>query len=224
LALINIKDTRLEIANLISVLKLASKPNKQYKDIDIFSSNILVEYEETQKKINSIKIQMNAIMNTMDQLIDNSEYLSDSLVRLLYPNQFSLTLIHKIQNDIPYIKGRVYWNNKQREVQIGTIQNVLNQLKHCIDKKLLNPINGLTNKNINWAYIKSNQDVEKGIQFLGKLKFKQYILKHFTFPPNINLHKLESLQTDYENIESEISPILNCNEDNWYSNWRDNNL
>jgi len=224
LALINIKETRLEIAKLIGVLKHASSPNKHYKDIDIFSSNILLEYEETHKKINSVKVQMNVIMNTMDQLIDNSEYLSDSLIRLLFPNQFSLTLIYKIQNDIPYIKGRVYWNNKQREVQIGTIQNVLNQLSHCIDQKLLNPINGLTKKNINWAYIKSNPDVEEGIQFLGKLKFKQYILKHFTCPPNINLHKLESVQTDYENIESERSPILNCNEDNWYAHWRDNNL
>ena len=59
---------------------------------------------------------------------------------------------------------------KQREVQIGSIENVISQIL-LIDDEIIPPIKGLKKKDINWEYIKSNAALESTIKYIGKIKF-----------------------------------------------------
>lgn len=148
------------------------------------------------------------------------------MIKLLFPHEFSLTLIYKAQGNIPYIKGRVYWDNKQREVQIGSIPNVISQIKKLCKDGLIPPIKGLGKKDIQWDYIKSTPEIESAIKYIGKIKFKQYVLKYFEFP--LEERKLH----DRPKIKAfdKISPIIvETTTDSkkisfdWYKNWRDLN-
>ena len=63
------------------------------------------EQEKINKNILSLKLQL-------EENLATSDYYNDALIRLLIPHEFSLTLVYKAQSNIPYIKGRVYWDNK----------------------------------------------------------------------------------------------------------------
>ncbi len=180
------------------------------------------EQEKINKNILSLKLQL-------EENLATSDYYNDALIRLLIPHEFSLTLVYKAQSNIPYIKGRVYWDNKQREVQIGSIKNVISQIKGLCNDGLIPPIKGIEKKNIQWDYIKSNPEIESAVKYVGKIKFKQYLLKHFQFP-NGKSRSAQLLQTDFitnkgDKISKDEDSTQNFMEPkDWYSIWRKDNL
>jgi hypothetical protein len=184
--------------------------------------NTISEQNEIDDKIRNLQLRL-------EENNANNDYYKDALTRLLIPQEFSLTLVYKAQNSIPYIKGRVYWDNKQREVQIGSIKNVITQIKGLCKDKLIPPIEGLDRKNIDWDYIKSNPGLESSIKYLGKIKFKQYLIKHFQFP-KAKSHSVQVLQADFigsknktEEKNQDTAKSLLKSKD-WYSVWRRDNL
>ncbi|MDB3868786.1 hypothetical protein N9263_01835 [Candidatus Marinimicrobia bacterium] len=180
------------------------------------------EQNEINEKIRNLELSLHK--NNAD-----FDYYKDALVRLLLPQEFSLTLVYKSQNNIPYIKGRVYWDNKQREVQIGSIKNVVSQIKGLCRDKLIPPVRNIDKQNIDWDHIKSNPELESAIKYLGKIKFKQYLLKHFEFPKSKS-HTVQVLQAEFTESNNEIDKknqvptksLLKSKD--WYSLWRRDNL
>lgn len=185
--------------------------------------NTIAEQNEIIDKIRRLQLRL-------EENSTNSDYYKDALIRLLIPQEFSLTLVYKAQNNIPYIKGRVYWDNKQREVQIGSIKNVITQIKGLCRDKYLPPIEGLDRKNIDWNYIKSNPELETSIKYVGKIKFKQYLLKHFQFP-KAKSQSVQVLQADFVTSKNKTEEKKQDNakksllrSKDWYSVWRRDNL
>ena len=182
----------------------------------------IVEQEKINNNILSLKLQLKENITT-------SDYYKDALIRLLIPHEFSLTLVYKAQSNIPYIKGRVYWDNKQREVQIGSIENVISQIKGLCKDGLIPPIKWIEKKNIQWDDIKSSKEIESAVKYVGKIKFKQYLLKYFQFPKGKS-RSAQLLQTDFisnkddKKSKDEDSTQNFMEPNDWYSIWRKDNL
>ena len=177
-----------------------------------------------QEQINDAILSMQHSLDVNNRFLD---YYKEALIRLILPQKFSLTLVYKMQNNIPYIKGRVYWDNKQREVQIGSVINVISQIKSLCKNGLMEPIKGLRKINIQWEDIKSNKELEYAVKYLGKIKFRQYLAKHFKFHAK-NPNSAKQLQADFinddgkSNTEDNIQNLMNPKD--WYSLWRKDNL
>ena len=182
----------------------------------------ITEQEKINDNILSLKLKL-------EENITTSGYYKDALIRLLIPHQFSLTLVYKAQSNIPYIKGRVYWDNKQREVQIGSISNVISQIKGLCKDGLIPPIKGIEKKNIQWDYIKSSPEIESAVKYVGKIKFKQYLLKYFQFPMGKS-RSAQLLQADFikskddKKLKDDKSTQSLMESKDWYSIWRKDNL
>jgi len=180
------------------------------------------EREQINEKILSLTIKL-------EQVSGDSRYYEDALIKLLIPKDFSLTLVYKNQRNIPYIKGRIYWDNKQREVQIGSIPNVISQINYRCKNGLIPPVKGLGKKNITWEDIRGNPEIESAVKYIGKIKFRQYLLKHFKFPkksdPSDHLFQVDSTNTKGAGTTNADEYPQNSLESNdWYSLWRRDNL
>ena len=209
---------------------LCLSPNKsQLGEIESLSLQIHKNYLTAISEQEKIGKNILSLESKLEESIANLEYYKDALIRLLIPHEFNLTLVYKIQANIPYIKGRVYWDNKQREVQIGTIENVISKIKELSKKGLIPPIKGIEQKNMEWAYIKTCPEIESAVKYLGKIKFKQYLLKHFHFPKSKS-HSPQLMRSDFNNIKDEEklndgeSPHNLIGSKDWYSLWRKDNL
>jgi len=190
-------------------------------------------------KINAKIVKMHAEKKEYDELLNN---YTDTLTRLLCPNNFSLTLVYKLHNNIPYIKGRVYWDNKQREVQIGSIPATVDKIIQLNKEGVISRIDDI-NENISWKDIKSNNKIKDAIKYIGKIKFKQYLLKNITFSEkNVNFKTKQlkdKLSFDFDSgknlaFKANDSSIKNSPSSkekvspkkisfNWYKEWRNNN-
>ena len=210
-------------------LKLQSSKTSQLIQIEPLSLQIHENYLTSIAEQEKINDSILSLQEKLEENVRNSLYYKDALIRLLIPQEFSLTLVYKSQSNIPYIKGRVYWDNKQREVQIGSINNVIAQIKCLCNVMLLPSVKGIKKKNITWEDIKANPEIESAVQYLGKIKFKQYLLKHFKFPKEKS-HSGQLLQADYISSKEENKLDTDGNTQNliesndWYSLWRKNNL
>ncbi len=227
-----IKDTK-HLKQLIAQAKSESNHQSsnasQLLQIESLSLQIHEKYLASTIKQEKINDSILSLQLQLEENISISNYYKDALIRLLIPQKFSLTLVYKAQGNIPYIKGRVYWDNKQREVQIGSIANVMTQIKYLCEDGLMPHIKGIEKKTIDWDNIKANPKIESAVQYIGKIKFRQYLLKHFNFPKEKS-HSAQLLQGDF---------IINKDEDksdtdehtqnlmeskDWYSIWRKDNL
>ncbi|MBC8312562.1 MAG: hypothetical protein H8E72_09670 [Candidatus Marinimicrobia bacterium] len=227
-----IKDTK-HLKKLITQAKSESNrisSNKsQILQIESLSLQIHEKYLTSVSEQIQLENKISSLQLKLEENSTASDYYKDALIRLLIPQDFSLTLVYKAQGNIPYIKGRVYWDNKQREVQIGSIVNVISQIKQLCKDGLIPPIKGLEKKKIKWDYIKLNPEIESAVKYVGKIKFKQYLLKHFKFPKEKS-RSAQLLQGDFTPPENEEKVVdLQKNENlldskDWYTVWRKDNL
>ena len=225
----NSKDLKQLITQAKSESNRLPSNKSQLLHFESFSLQIHENYLATLAEQERINDNISSLKLKLEESIATSGYYKDALIRLLIPHEFSLTLVYKEQNNIPYIKGRVYWDNKQREVQIGSIQNVISQIKGLCKDGLMPPIKGLEKKNISWDYIKSIPEIESAVKYVGKIKFKQYLLKHFQFPKgksrSAQLLQADFINSNYDKKIKEEDPSQNLGESNdWYSIWRKDNL
>ena len=227
-----IKDTK-HLKQLITQAKSESNHQSSNKSqllqIESLSLQIHENYLTSISEQEKINDSILSLQLQLEENISTSDYYKDALIRLLIPQKFSLTLIYKAQGNIPYIKGRVYWDNKQREVQIGSIANVMTQIK-CLCKDGLMPhIKEIEKKNIEWEDIKAIPKIESAVQYVGKIKFRQYLLKHFKFPKEKS-RSAQLLQGDFIISKDEDKPNTDEYTQNlmeskdWYSIWRKDNL
>ena len=62
---------------------------------------------------------------------------SESVQKSFYPSTNKISLLYKKQSEFYYVKARFYWGGKQREVQVGSIPNVIDIINSMVQNKLL---------------------------------------------------------------------------------------
>ena len=168
--------------------------------------------------------------NKINSLIKKN---SESLQKSFYPSTNKISLLHKKQGEFYYLKARFYWGGKQREVQVGSIPNVITIINSMIVNQLFTGIKIIKVKNLTWKQINKRTSLLDVIKEIASLKAQEYILRR------LMQNKLNIMDELDKNVSFDIGEIshstikqepLNEEEDKsiegveWYKKWRRDNL
>ena len=141
--------------------------------------------------------------------------------------QVSISL--KKQQSNQYIKGRFWWEGKQRDVQIGSEKTIMSILCTLRDNKLIYRVKVKRDQKFNWKYFQKDKKIADAVQMVGRIKAAGYILNKL-----IKEESLDPLKTGSEKpmisdekkrpvTASAIVETENMNID-WYDGWKNKNF
>ena len=163
----------------------------------------------------------------------------ESINKTFHPSKKNISLLFKKQRESSYIKARLYWGGRQREVQVGSIAIVLKMINNMISKGILSDLIKIRAKKITWKQIKQKPELIEAIKTIAAFKFQEYIIRQLLAG---KINKIDSNIQDGKRVEKsllveeEIEKIHSEHESadtshnapvekvNWYIQWRRNNL
>ena len=163
----------------------------------------------------------------------------ESINKTFHPSKKNISLLFKKQGESSYIKARLYWGGRQREVQVGSIAIVLKMINNMISKGILSDLIKIRAKKITWKQIKQKPELIEAIKTIAAFKFQEYIIRQLLAG---KINKIDSNIQDGKRVEKsllveeEIEKIHSEHESadtshnapvekvNWYIQWRRNNL
>ena len=165
------------------------------------------DLKQTENKIKRIREHLNYIVNS--------------------DKQVSISL--KKQQSNQYIKGRFWWEGKQRDVQIGSEKTIMSILCTLRDNKLIYRVKVKRDQKFNWKYFQKDKKIADAVQMVGRIKAAGYILNKL-----IKEESLDPLKTGPEKpmisdekkrpvTASAIVETENMNID-WYDGWKNKNF
>ena len=165
------------------------------------------DLKQTENEIKRIRERLNYIVNS--------------------DKQVSISL--KKQQSNQYIKGRFWWEGKQRDVQIGSEKTIISILDTLRENKLIYRVKVKRDQKFNWKYFQKDKKIADAVQMIGRIKAAGYILNKL-----IKEESLDPLKTGTEKpmisdekertvTASTIVETENMNID-WYDGWKNKNF
>jgi len=188
--------------------------------------------EKHQENIKSHKLQINELKY---QLRRNSE----TLQKAFHPTTDNISLLYKKLGNAYYIKARLYWNGKQREVQIGSVSIIIDMINNMISRGILLDLKTVKTEKLTWNIIKNKPRLVEAIKEIASLKFQEYIIRQLLASKvkkqdlnicNIDeINQSQSVKEDrekasVENTKAEFDENLQDGKVDWYVQWRRDNL
>ena len=150
-----------------------------------------------------------------------------------YPSTNKISLLYKKQGEYFYVKARFYWGGKQREVQVGSITNVIEIINTMIVNKLLPGVKIIKVKKLTWEQINKRPILINAIKEIASLKAQEYILRRLIHDKlNIMDEMDENIRLDTEEnsyLVTKHDPVYEEEDESeegieWYKKWRRDNL
>ena len=159
--------------------------------------------------------------------------------KTFHPTKKNISLLFKKQRESSYIKARLYWGGRQREVQVGSIAIVLKMINNMISKGILPNLIKIRAKKLTWKQIKQKPELIEAIKTIAAFKFQEYIIRQLLagkinkIDSNIQNGKrveksrpvkeeIEKVHSEHERADtSQNAPVEKVD---WYIQWRRNNL
>jgi len=165
------------------------------------------DLKQTENEIKRIRERLNYIVNS--------------------DKQVSISL--KKQQSNQYIKGRFWWEGKQRDVQIGSEKTIISILDTLKENKLIDRVKVKRGQKFKWKYFQKDKKIADAVQMVGRIKAAGYILNKL-----IKEGSLDPLKTGSEKpmvpdkkkrpvTASTIVETENMNID-WYDGWKNKNF
>ena len=163
----------------------------------------------------------------------------ESINKTFHPSKKNISLLFKKQGESSYIKARLYWGGRQREVQVGSIAIVLKMINNMISKGILSDLIKIRAKKITWKQIKQKPELIEAIKTIAAFKFQEYIIRQLLagkinkIDSNIQngkrVEKSRPVEEEIEKVHSEheradTSHNAPVEKVDWYIQWRRNNL
>ena len=163
----------------------------------------------------------------------------ESINKTFHPSKKNISLLFKKQGESSYIKARLYWGGRQREVQVGSIAIVIEMINKMISKGILSDLKTIRAKKLTWKQIQQKPELIETIKAIASFKFQEYIIRQLLAG---KINKIDSNIQDGKRveksllIEEEIEKIHSEHESadtshnapvekvDWYIQWRRNNL
>ena len=163
----------------------------------------------------------------------------ESINKTFHPSKKNISLLFKKQGESSYIKARLYWGGRQREVQVGSIAIVIEMINKMISKGILSDLKTIRAKKLTWKQIKQKPELIEAIKTIASFKFQEYIIRQLLAG---KINKIDSNIQDGEGVEKSrpveetIEKVYSENESadasqnapvekvDWYIQWRRNNL
>ena len=191
------------------------------------------------KKLKKEKVKNKNILNKKNKLIKDiqndikkikikDKYLSKTIEILNSETIKSVSYIHKKESTNKYIKARFYWNKKQREIQIGSIEKVLSMIKkRPMENSKFKSID-LT-QSLSWDSFSKDKYILEFLDIIATRKIKRYIaakLDHIIHKETDLIELSNIIPTMNKNLSDNPTKKTDSNKSfnkDWYSSWRNNN-
>ena len=166
---------------------------------------------------NDLKQTENEIKRTRERLnhIVNSD------------KQVSISL--KKQQSNQYIKGRFWWEGKQRDVQIGSEKTIMSILDTLRENKLIDRVKVKRGQEFNWKHFHKDKKIAEAVQMIARIKAAGYILNKIIKEESLarlkngpEKHKIPA-EKKHPVSASTIVETENLNID-WYDGWKNENF
>ena len=129
----------------------------------------------------------------------------------------------KKQKSKQYIKGRFWWEGKQRDVQIGSEKSVLSFIKVLEKNKVINKLKLGKEHDLDWTTIQDNKHVLEAIQKIGGIKAAGYILNKVK--ESNSKPKKETEKINKQDSPSSVTSIKKEKKElDWYESWKNENF
>ena len=163
----------------------------------------------------------------------------ESINKTFHPSKKNISLLFKKQGESSYIKARLYWGGRQREVQVGSIAIVLKMINNMISKGILSDLIKIRAKKLTWGQINKKPELIEAIKTIAAFKFQEYIIRQLLagkinkIDSNIQngerVEKSRPVEEEIEKVHSEheradTSQNAPVEKVDWYIQWRRNNL
>ena len=163
----------------------------------------------------------------------------ESINKTFHPSKKNISLLFKKQGESSYIKARLYWGGRQREVQVGSIAIVLKMINNMISKGIFPDLKTIRAKKLTWKQIKQKPELIEAIKTIAAFKFQEYIIRQLLagkinkIDSNIQngkrVEKSRPVEEEIEKVHSEheradTSQNAPVEKVDWYIQWRRNNL
>ena len=193
----------------------------------------LEKFKQNQKIQGNLSKEKKSVKSSLDQikkLKSELQYCEESLQKAFYPSAKNIALLYKNIGNHYYIKARIYWQGKQREVQVGSINIVLDIIQKMLDQGYLQDISAPKSDNMTWDQFKNKASLIDATKQIAALKFQEYIIRKLLTE---DIDKIEPRVKDNSNdekLETALPVGKNQNEVSknkkyeWYAKWRRNNL
>ena len=164
------------------------------------------------------------LKRTEDEIKRTKERL-DIIIR----NDKHVSISLKKQKKKQYVKGRFWWEGKQRDVQIGSEKTIITLLKNLKKNQL---IRGLTLKhgiNLSWKFIQTDQELTDAVRTIGGIKVTGYILNKVKKEGSYTMNSPKE-DENYDHIEKNVlihsRPMKKekSMEMDWYEEWKNENF
>ncbi len=172
--------------------------------------------------------QKTKVDNDLKKTEDEIKRTTARLKNIIHDDKH-VSISMKKQKSKRYIKGRFWWEGKQRDVQIGSEKTILSLLNNLKKYKVIKGLKINNGKKMNWQFIQEDKKLNEAVQTIGKIKATGYILKKVNGEDI--LYKQSSLVEDNKNNKKKIAinplPIIETNKNinmDWYAEWKDENF
>ena len=172
--------------------------------------------------------QKTKVDNDLKQTEEEIKCTTARLENIIHDDKH-ISISMKKQKSKRYIKGRFWWEGKQRDVQIGSEKTILSLLNNLKKYKVIKGLKINNGKKMNWQFIQEDKKLNEAVQTIGKIKATGYILKKVNGEDI--LYKQSSLVEDNKNNKKKIAinplPIIETNKNinmDWYAEWKDENF
>ena len=144
-------------------------------------------------------------------------------------NKHKVSILLKKQQSKRYIKGRFWWEGKQRDVQIGSEKTILSLLKNLKKSQIIKGLKINNREKLNWKFIKADKKLNEAVQTIGRIKATGYILKKVNGEGILHNHssEVDNHNKNKNKLAIKPSPNVETNENinmDWYADWKDENF
>ena len=172
--------------------------------------------------------QKTKVDNDLKQTEEEIKCTTARLENIIHDDK-QVSISMKKQKSKRYIKGRFWWEGKQRDVQIGSEKTILFLLKNLKKSQIVKGLKIKNWKKINWKFIQADKKLNEAVQTIGRIKATGYILKKVNGEDILHNQssEVEDPKKNNKKIVIKTSPIVETNEYinmDWYAEWKDENF
>lgn len=201
--------------------KLIGNCSLSQDDIDNIINQLTKKTNNLLRKKNLLDSQKAKVdkdlLKTEEEILKNKNRLD-----FIFQNYPKLSLIFKKQKSKKYIKGRFWWEGKQRDVQIGSEHTLLKNLIVLSKNKVIKKMKLSSKDKITWDLIKQDKNLFSAVNKIGYIKASGYVLKKIK-NEILNVEKKQIKKTNY-NAKSSKSMKSDRIGLDWYSEWKNKNF
>ena len=198
------------------------------KEIALILEQLTRKSVNLMKKQDMLVRQKTRVDSDLKQTEDEIKRTKDRL-DIIVRNDKHVSISLKKQKTKQYVKGRFWWEGKQRDVQIGSEKTIITLLKNLRKNQLIKGLKLKNDTNLSWKFIQKSKKLIDAVKTIGGIKVTGYVLNKVkeegSYPMNSskgdeNYDRLEKkVLITSRSVKKEKSMDMD-----WYEEWKNENF